>query len=120
MNKAILIGRLGADPIIRSTEDGRLVANLALATSQRWIKDNERHEHTEWHKIVVWGQKAEFCQKYLRRGRLVSVEGRIQRREWIDSFGTKKHQTEILAQNIEFVGLDPKKAEYKTPPEGDV
>ncbi len=85
VNKAILIGHLGADPEVRFTPSGQAVANFRMATSEAWTdKSGQRQERTEWHRIVVWGKQAELCGKYLKKGRQCYVEGRLQTREWTD------------------------------------
>ena len=105
MNKAILIGNLGADPEVRYTASGAAVANFNIATSEVWNdKSGQRQERTEWHRIVVWGRQAETCGEYLKKGRSVCVEGRIQTREWEDRGGQKRYTTEINAQNVTFLG----------------
>lgn len=105
LNKVFLIGNLGADPEVRYTASGTAVANFRIATSETWNdKNNERQERTEWHRIVVWGRTAEICGEYLRKGRSVHIEGRIQSREWEDKEGQKRFTTEIVAQNVTFLG----------------
>ena len=106
MNKAILMGNLGADPEVRYTAGGGAVANFRIATTEVWNdrQSGERQERTEWHRIVVWGKQAEHCGEYLRKGRSVLVEGRIQTREWTDQQGVKKYTTEIVADRVTFVG----------------
>ena len=105
VNKVILIGNLGRDPELRYTKEGQGVANFTLATNERWrSKDGENHERTEWHRIVVWGKTAENCAQYLQKGRSCYVEGRLQTREWEDKEGNKRQTTEIVAQNVTFLG----------------
>ncbi|MEO1230660.1 MAG: single-stranded DNA-binding protein, partial [Myxococcota bacterium] len=105
LNKVMLIGNLGGDPEVRYTASGSAVANFNIATSEQWNdKNGERQERTEWHRIVVWGRQAEHCGEYLRKGRSVHVEGRIQTREWNDKEGNKRYTTEIVAQNVTFLG----------------
>ena len=105
MNKAILIGNLGADPEVRYTASGSPVANFRIATSEVWNdKNGERQERTEWHRIVVFGRQAETCGEYLKKGRSVCVEGRIQTREWEDRDGNKRWTTEIVADRVTFLG----------------
>lgn len=106
VNKAIIVGRLGADPELRFTPSGRAVANFNLATSSVW-KDKssgERKEDTQWHKIVVWGPQAETCGKYLQKGREVFVEGEIRTRNYDDKEGIKRYVTEIVARDVRFLG----------------
>ena len=105
VNKVILIGNLGRDPELRYTQTGQAVANFTLATSDRWNdRDGNAQERTEWHRIVVWAKQAENCAQYLSKGRSVYVEGRIQTREWEDKEGNKRQTTEIVAQNVRFLG----------------
>ena len=105
INKATIVGRLGQDPETRFTQGGTAVCNFSVATDERW-KDasGEQKEHTEWHRIVVWGKLAENCQKYLTKGRQVYVEGKIKTREWEDRDGNKRHTTEIIASEVKFLG----------------
>ena len=105
VNKVILIGRLGTDPEVRYTSNGGAVANFSLATNESWTdKAGQKQEKTEWHKIVVWGKVAELCGQYLSKGRQAFVEGRLQTREWLDKEGQKRYTTEIVGQNIQFLG----------------
>jgi len=105
VNKVILVGNLGRDPELRYTQQGTAVANFSLATSESFKKkDGTRDERTEWHRIVVWGQTAEFCSQYLSKGRTVYIEGRLQTREWENKEGQKQKTTEIVAQEVRFVG----------------
>jgi single-strand DNA-binding protein len=105
VNKVILVGNLGRDPELRYTQQGTAVANFSLATSESFKKkDGTREERTEWHRIVVWGQTAEFCSQYLSKGRTVYIEGRLQTREWENKEGQKQKTTEIVAQEVQFVG----------------
>jgi len=105
VNKVILIGNLGRDPELRYTQGGQGVANFTLATNERWRdKDGQNQERTEWHRIVVWGKQAENCAQYLQKGRSCYIEGRLQTREWEDKEGNKRQTTEIVAQNVTFLG----------------
>jgi single-strand DNA-binding protein len=106
LNKAILIGRLGSDPEIRYTPSGVAVANFSIATSEEWKdKDTgEKKERTEWHRIVAWRKLGEICGEYLSKGKQVYVEGRIQTRSWEDKDGNKKYTTEIVANDVQFLG----------------
>jgi single-strand DNA-binding protein len=105
VNKVILVGRLGRDPETRFTSSGQAVANFSLATDETY-KDRagERQKRTEWHKIVVWGKQAEIAQKYLHKGSLVFIEGRIQSREWQDRENNKRTSFEIVATNFRMLG----------------
>ncbi len=105
VNKVILIGRLGNDPEVRYTSNGGAVANFNVATNESWVdKAGAKQERTEWHRVVVWGKLGELCGQYLSKGRQAFVEGRLQTREWTDKEGHKKYTTEIVAQNIQFLG----------------
>jgi len=104
VNKVILIGRLGADPEVRFTQDGTMVANLRLATNEyRKDKNGERVERTEWHRVVTFGRLAEVCQSYLAKGKLVYIEGRLQTRSWEDKEGNKRSTTEIVAATLQML-----------------
>ena len=105
VNKVILIGNLGRDPELRYTQSGQAVANFTLATNERFAnKSGEQQERTEWHRIVAWGKTGELCAQYLSKGRSVYIEGRLQTREWEDKEGQKRSTTEIVAQNVTFLG----------------
>lgn len=105
INKVILIGNLGSDPEVRYLPSGQPVANFNIATTEKWMgKDGNPGEKTEWHRIVVFGKQAENCKEYLKKGRQVYVEGRLQTREWQDKEGQKRKTTEIIAQTIQFLG----------------
>jgi single-strand DNA-binding protein len=105
VNKVILVGYLGADPDMRYTPSGQGVCEMRVATSESWNdKNGQRQERTEWHRIVVWGKRAEVCSKYLAKGRQVYVEGRIQTRNYDDKDGNKRYITEIIAADVQFLG----------------
>jgi len=105
VNKAILIGNLGKDPDLRYTPSGQAVATFPVATSERYKdKDGNWQERTDWHNIVVWGRQGETAKEYLRKGRSVYVEGRIQTRSYDDREGNKKWITEIVASRVQFLG----------------
>ncbi len=105
INKAILIGNLGADPELRSTGGGQAVCEMRLATSRKWTsKEGEKKEDTQWHRVVVWGKQGESCKQYLAKGRQCYVEGRLQTREWEDKDGNKRWTTEIVAERVQFLG----------------
>jgi single-strand DNA-binding protein len=104
VNKALLIGRLGADPEVRYTPDGTMVANFRLATDLQWKdKNGEKIQRTEWHRIVAYGKLAEICSNYLSKGKLIFIEGRIQTRSWEDKDGVKRSTTEIVASNMQML-----------------
>jgi len=107
LNKAMIIGRLGADPDVRYTQNNTAVANMSVATTERF-KDSsgEFRERTEWHKVVAWNRLAEICRDYLKKGSQVYFEGPIQTRQWEDQNNQKRYTTEIKALNM--VMLDSK------------
>ena len=99
VNKAILIGNLGRDPEIRSTQDGMRIATLAVATSENWRDkgSGERKERTEWHRVVIFNERlAEIAEKYLKKGSKVYLEGSLQTRKWTDNAGQERYTTEIV------------------------
>jgi single-strand DNA-binding protein len=101
VNKVILVGNLGRDPEIRSTQDGTRVANLSVATSESWRdkSSGERKERTEWHRVVVFNDRlVEVIEKYLRKGAKVYLEGQLQTRKWTDQSGQEKYTTEVVLQ----------------------
>ena len=105
VNKAILVGRLGRDPETRFTGGGQAVANFSLATDRSYKDRNgETQKKTEWHKIVAWGKLAEIIQKYVKKGSLIYIEGRIETREWQDKEGQKRTSFEIVASNFRMLG----------------
>jgi len=105
VNKVILVGRLGADPELKTLGSGQNVANFTLATGENWVdRDGNKQERTEWHRIVVWGKLAEVCRNHLSKGRQVFVEGKLQTRSWEDQQGQKRYTTEIVANNVQFLG----------------
>ena len=104
VNKVILIGRLGADPEVRYTQDGAMVTNFNLATDEQWKdKNGEKVQKTEWHRVVTFRRLAEICGNYLAKGRLVYIEGRLQTRAWDDKDGNKRYTTEIVASNMQML-----------------
>jgi single-strand DNA-binding protein len=105
LNKVLLIGNLGADPDMRYTPSGAGVCELRVATNESWTdKSGQRQERTEWHRVVVWGKRAELCAKYLTKGRQCYVEGRLRTRSWDDKDGNKRYTTEIVATDVQFLG----------------
>src|SRR5260221_10755158 len=105
VNKVILVGNLGANPELRYTQGQQAVANLRIATTERWTdKSGQKQEATEWHRVVVWGKQAEICGQYLTKGRQVYIEGRIRTRQWQDQAGQKRYSTEIVARNVQMLG----------------
>ncbi len=110
LNKVMLIGNLGKDPELRYTGSGVAVATFSLATNETWKdQDGNQQERTEWHNIVAWRKLAEIAGEYLKKGRKVYIEGRIQTRSYDDkNTGTKRYITEIVADNL--LLLDPRGA----------
>lgn len=104
VNKALLIGRLGADPEVRYTPEGTMVTTFRLATDLQWKdKSGEKLQKTEWHRIVAYGKLAEICSNFLSKGKLIFIEGRIQTRSWEDKDGVKRSTTEIVAANMQML-----------------
>jgi single-strand DNA-binding protein len=111
VNKVILVGNLGRDPEVRFTPSGQAVANFSIATTDSWTdKAGQKQERTEWHRIVVWGKLGELCGEYLKKGRQAYVEGRLQTREWNDKEGKKNQTTEVVANQVVFLGGRPEGA----------
>ncbi len=116
VNKVIIVGNLGSDPESRSTQDGKQIVNLSVATSESW-KDKqtgERREKTEWHRVVIFNEGlAKVAADYLRKGSKVYLEGQLQTRKWTDQQGTEKYSTEVVLQNFggTLVLLDAKKSD---------
>ena len=105
VNKVILIGNLGRDPELKYTPQQNAVCHFTLATNERWTdKSGAKQERTEWHRIVVWGKQAEICQKYLKKGRQVYIEGTLTTRDWNDKDGNKRSTTEIKALRVQMLG----------------
>ena len=103
VNKVILVGNLGRDPEVRSTQSGSRVANFTVATSERWRdrQTNEPRERTEWHRVVIWNENlVDVAEKYLRKGRQVYLEGELQTRKWTDQSGQERYMTEVVLQRF--------------------
>ncbi|MFT8719562.1 single-stranded DNA-binding protein [Acetobacter sp.] len=111
VNKVILVGNLGRDPEIRTTQNGQKIANLSIATSDTWNDraSGERRERTEWHRVVVFNERlADVAERFLRKGRKVYLEGTLQTRKWTDQSGQEKYTTEVVLDRFrgELVLLD--------------
>ena len=109
LNKVILIGNLGADPEVRSTNNGSRVATLSVATSRQWTGNGgEKQEKTEWHRVICWNNKgsslADVAEKYLKKGDKVYIEGRIEYRTWEDREKQTRYVTEIIARELIMLG----------------
>src|SRR5260370_13053230 len=103
VNKVILVGNLGRDPELRSTQDGMRMANLAVATCETWRDkmSGERKERTEWHRVVIFNERlAEVAEKYLKKGAKVYIEGALQSRKWTDNSGQERYTTEVVLQRF--------------------
>lgn len=103
VNKVILIGNLGRDPEVRTMQNGGKVCNLSVATSERWRdrSSGEMQERTEWHRVVIFDEKiAEVCERYLKKGSKVYLEGQLQTRKWTDQSGVEKYTTEVVLQRF--------------------
>ena len=121
VNKVILIGNLGRDPEMRSTQDGMRIANLRVATSESWRDrvSGERKERTEWHSVVIFNERlAEIAEKYLRKGSKVYLEGALQTRKWTDNAGQDRYTTEVVLQRFrgELTMLDGARGAGGIPP----
>lgn len=111
VNKAILIGRIGKDPIVEFLQSGTAVCKFSMATSEKFTdKAGAKQEKTEWHNIVAYGKLAEICGEWLKKGALVYIEGKIQTRSW-DKDGVKHYMTEILADQMRMLGGKGEKKE---------
>lgn len=106
VNKVILVGNVGIDPEVRTTESGVKVARVRLATTERMFdrQANETKEHTEWHTITLWRGLADVVDRYVRKGTQLYIEGRLRTREWTDKEGNKRYTTEILADTMNLLG----------------
>ena len=106
VNKVILVGNLGRDPEVRYSPDGAAICNVSIATTSNW-KDKtsgEKREETEWHRVVFYNRLAEIAGEYLRKGRAVYVEGRLETRKWTDKEGHDRYTTEIIASEMKMLG----------------
>ena len=108
INKVILIGNLGKDPEIRYMPNGDAVTNITLATTETWKdKTGEKQEKTEWHRITFYRKLAEIVGEYLKKGRSVYVEGRLETRKWTDKAGVDRYTTEVIASEMKMLGSKP-------------
>lgn len=106
VNKVIILGRLGQDPDVRTTASGTQIVNLNVATNEigRADEQGNRQDHTEWHRIVLFGRTAEVAAQYLSKGSQVYIEGRLQTRKWQDQNGQDRYSTEIVGNEMQFIG----------------
>lgn len=108
VNKAIIVGNLGADPEVRSLESGVKVATIRVATTERYKdRDGNQQENTEWHNVVLWRGLADITERYLKKGRQVYIEGKLRTRKWTDQNGNDRYTTEIIAQEMTLLGGAP-------------
>lgn len=112
VNKVILVGHLGKDPEVRYLEGNVTVASFPLATTDVYSKDGKRVEQTEWHNIVMWRGLADVAAKYLHKGRLVYIEGKLRTRNYEDKEGVRRYITEVVADNFTLLG---RKSDFETP-----
>lgn len=103
VNKVILVGHLGGDPEMKYGSSGNPFTTFTMATSDSWVKDGQREERTEWHRIIAFGKLAEICAKWLHKGKQIYLEGRIQTRSW-EQDGVKRYTTEIIAGTMQMLG----------------
>lgn len=105
VNKVMVLGNMGRDPEIRYTQGGDAIANLSIATSEKWKdKSGEQHERTEWSRVVLFGRQAEVAGEYLKKGSTVWIEGRLQTRKYTDKDGVERYTTEIVADRMQMIG----------------
>ncbi len=106
VNKVILVGNLGADPEVKYLPSGTAVANITLATSSSWKDKNtgDQQESTEWHRVAMFARLAEIAGEYLKKGRQIYVEGRLQTRKWQDKDGNDRYTTEVIANEMQMLG----------------
>jgi len=106
VNKVIIVGNLGRDPEVRYTPNGSAVCNVSVATTRSWKnkESGDKSEETEWHRVVFYDKLAEIAGEYLKKGRSVYVEGRLQTRKYTDKDGVEKYSTEIVADRMQLIG----------------
>ena len=101
LNKCEFIGHVGQDPDIRTMDNGGKVANLSLAATEKWTKDGEKHEKTEWIRIVIFGKLAEIVEKWVKKGSKLYISGKMQTRKWTDREGVERYSTEIVLSGFD-------------------
>ncbi|TAL44433.1 MAG: single-stranded DNA-binding protein [Salinibacterium sp.] len=105
INQVTLVGNLGADPEVRSLNDGGKVTNVRVATTETWMKDGERREKTEWHRVTIWGEPSAKYLAYAKKGTKVYVQGKLTTRKWSDQDGVERYSTEIVVNEINGVKI---------------
>ena len=109
LNSVNLIGAVGNDPEVRTLQGGAKVASFRLATTERYKdRDGNKNEQTEWHSITVWNGKADFVEKYVKKGNNLFISGKLSTRQWTDQSGNKRYTTEVVADNIQMLDRKPK------------
>lgn len=112
VNKVILIGNLTRDPEIRMTPNNQQVCTFGIATNRQWVsKDGNKHTSAEFHELVAWARLAEICGKYLKKGKLIYVEGYLKTRVWDTPEGIRRHKTEVIVQDMIILEKRPKEGE---------
>lgn len=106
LNKVMIMGRLGSEPELKYTANQTAVCNLSVATSKKWIKDNEKKEVTSWHRVVVYGKQAENCSKFLSKGSQVFVEGELNYSSYENKNGHTVYVTDIVARSVQFINTN--------------
>ena len=127
VNKVILVGNLGKDAELRYTPQWSAISTFSIATTEVWNdKAGQRQELTEWHRVVLWGRSAESLQDYLKKGKQIYVEGRLQTRSWDDKDGNKRYTTEVKADRVVLLGgggrgsRDEREESFAAPPSDPV
>lgn len=109
LNSVNLIGAVGNDPEVRTLQGGAKVASFHIATTERYKdRDGNQKEQTEWHNITVWNGKADFVEKYVKKGNNLFISGKLATRQWTDQSGNKRYSTEVVAENIQMLDRKPK------------
>ena len=106
-NRANIMGRLGSDPDVKTTDSGLAVAKFSVATSEFYTKNGEKVEEVQWHNVVAWRQAAMLVQKFLKKGSEVAIEGKLVYRSWETDSGDKRYATDIVVDEIAFIGGKP-------------
>lgn len=106
LNKVMIIGRIGKEPETKYTQSGVAFCNISVATDESYVKDGQKVDKTEWHRVVLWNKQAEFCQNYLGKGRLVYVEGSLETQKWQDQQGNQRYTTQV--KGFKITPMDPK------------
>ena len=116
VNKVILIGNLGKDPETRYMSNGEAVTNITVATTETWKdKNGEKQEKTEWHRVTFYRKLAEIAGEYLKKGRPVYIEGRLETRKWTDKNGVERYTTDIIANDMKMLGSRSGSGSFESP-----